>query len=253
MEIKKWLKSSFSENNIPDWTCPSCNKGLLKIEKDQFHFEETQLSASWHSEEGWEPEYIKYRFNGTLKCKNCNDFISFMGRGNLDHVHYYNDFQDEYFEDLNRVFYPLYFNPPLNLFQITKKCPKEIKNEIEDSFRLFWNDLPSCANKIRTSLEMLMNQQNIKKTFMQGGKRKKLTLHKRIEEFKRVKPEIADFLLAIKWIGNTGSHIGILEKIDILDAYELLGHSLNKVFDDKETELKKKTKEIIKRKGTIKR
>ena len=181
------------------------------------------------------------------------DFIAFLGDGSLDHVHYYNNYQDEYIEDYNEVFYPLYFNPPLNIFQINEKCPEDIKNEIIDSFKLFWNDLPSCANKIRTSLEMLMNQQKVKKTFIQRGTRKNLSLHKRIEEFKNTKPEIADFLLAIKWIGNSGSHVGKLEKVDVLDAYELLEHSLNKLFDDKEAELKKKTIEINKRRGTRKK
>lgn len=184
---------------------------------------------------------------------NCNDFLSFLGRGGVDHDHYYDNHHNEYIEEYNDVFYPLHFYPPLNLFKISKGCPEDIKNEIIDSFGLFWNDLPSCANKIRTSLEMLMNQQKVKRTFIQGGKRKNLSLHKRIEDFKVTKPGIAEFLLAIKWIGNAGSHTGTLEKIDVLEAYELLEHSLNKLFDDTEDNLKKITKEINKRKGKRKR
>jgi hypothetical protein len=253
MEIKRWLKNSFSKNQIPDWLCPSCSSGLMKIEPEQFHFEETQLSKSWHGHDNWEPEFIQYRFHGTLKCKSCGDFVSFLGTGGVDHVHYFDEYQNDYTEQYNDIFYPLFFNPPLPLFKVHKNCPDDIKNEIEDSFGLFWNDLPSCANKIRTSLEMLMNQQKIKKSFLQGSKRKKMTLHRRIEEFKKVQPEIAGFLLAIKWIGNTGSHPGKLEKVDVLDAYELLEHSLNKLFDDTEGKLKKITKEINKRKGTRKR
>lgn len=252
MEIKTWLKDSFSKGKVPDWKCPSCGNGLLKIEPNQFHFEETKLSLSWHSHDDWEPEFIQYRFHGTLKCTNCNDFVSFLGNGSLDHVHYYN-YQDEYIEDYKEVFSPTYFDPPLNIIHINPKCPEDIKQEIINSFKLFWNDLPSCANKIRTSLEMLMNQQKVKKTYTRNGSRRNLTLHKRIEEFKLTKPEIADYLLAIKWIGNSGSHIGKLEKVDVLDAYELLEHSLNKLFDDKEVELKKKTKEINKRRGTRKK
>jgi len=68
-----------------------------------------------------------------------------------------------------------------------------------------------------------------------------------------IKPDIADFLLAIKWIGNTGSHTGKLERIDVLEAYELLELSLNKLYDDTEIKLSKISKEIIKRKGTRKR
>ncbi len=253
MKIKIWLKDSFSKNSIPDWTCPSCSHGLLKIEKEHFHFEETKQSKSWHNHDEWEPEFIQYRFHGTLKCKNCDDFVSFLGTGGLEHIRYYIEFPPEHVERYDEVFSPKYFHPPLNIFEINEKTPQDIEQEIVDSFGLFWNDLPSCANKIRTSLEMLMNQQKVQKTFMKGGKRIRLTLHKRIEAFKITKPEIADFLLAIKWIGNSGSHIGRLEKVDVLDAYELLEHSLNKVFDDKENELKKKSREINKRKGTRKK
>jgi len=252
MEIKSWLKSSFSIESIPHWQCPSCNLGLLHLEQNHFHFEESQLSLSWHSSDFWEPEFIQYRFHGTLRCVNCKDFISFLGQGGLDHARYYDDL-GEFIEEYNEVFYPLHFFPPLNLFQINSGCPEDIKNEICNSFGLFWNDLPSCANKIRTSLEMLMNQQKVKSTFVQNGKRKNLSLHKRIEAFRISKPEIAEFLLAIKWIGNAGSHTGKLEKIDILEAYELLEHSLNKLFDNKENNLKKITKEINKRKGMRKR
>ena len=253
MEIKTLLKESFSITRTPNWICPSCNKGQLKIVTNQFHYEETQQSKSIHDEDFWEPIYIKYRFHGTLKCQNCSDSISFIGNGYLDHFQYYDDHENQLIDEYNKVFHPLFFYPPLRLFQVNKKCPKEIVAVIEDSFGLYWNDLPSCANKIRTSLEMLMNFLKVKKTFIQGGKRKKMTLHNRIEIFKNSKPEIAKFLLAIKWIGNTGSHIGKLEKIDILETYEILEHSLNKLFDNTDAKLKKITKEIIKRKGTRKR
>lgn len=253
MNVNTWLKSTFSKKSTPNWECPSCSKGLLKIKSDEFHFEETRESLGWHDRNDWEPEYIRYRFHGTLKCSECQDFISFSGLGNVEYYHFYDEYRMDYVEGYKDVFYPEYFNPPLNLFKIHQECPWEIRSEIRDSFNLFWFDLPSCANKIRTSLEMLMNYQKVPKTFLQNGKRKKLTLHKRIERFKNKKPEIADYLLAIKWIGNIGSHIGELEKIDILETYQLLEYSLNKLYDNDEEKLNKISNEIIKRKGKRKR
>lgn len=91
---------------------------------------------------------------------------------------------------------------------------------------------------------MLMNQQNVKKTIILKHKRKVLSLHRRIEEYKRINTEIADYLLAIKWIGNEGSHTRKLGKIDILETYELLEFSLDKLFDNKENKMKKLSKEI---------
>jgi hypothetical protein len=55
--------------------------------------------------------------------------------------------------------------------------------------------------------------------------------------------------MAIKWIGNKGSHLGGIEKNDLLDAYELLEYSLNKLYNDPSKRLDKIAKRIIKRKG----
>lgn len=245
-----WLKDSFIGKEIPNWKCPICKDGLLKIDNKHFHCEETMQSLNLHFEEDWHPECICYRFHGTLKCQHCEDLIAFLGKGNVEYYHYYDESMKVYEEAYNDIFFPLYFHPNLKLFEIIKCCPEDIKNEIENSFGHYWNDLPSCANKIRSSLELLMNQQKVKKNDIKSGKR--LTLHNRIEEFKKSKPEVADFLLAIKWIGNSGSHIGKIEKTDILDAYELLEHSINKIYDDTESKLKRITKEINKMKGTRK-
>lgn len=252
MEKDIWLKSSFTKKNLPDWTCPHCSKGILK--GDTFKHEETALSRSWHSEEDWYPEFVQYSFTGSLVCSSCKEFVAFLGKGEEEFHQYYDGNLQKYVEENYSLFYPKFFHPTLQLFKIAEECPKEIEESINDSFALYWNDLGSCANKIRVSLELLLNKFNIKKTFInQHRKRQRLSLHKRIEEFKKIKPDIAELLLAIKWIGNTGSHIGELEKIDILETYEMLELALNKLYDNKEDELKKMAKEINKRKGKRKR
>jgi len=253
MKSNKWSNKTFNIKNPPNWNCPSCTTGILIVDPAQFHFEETRLSKETRDEIFWSPDFTIYLFHGTLRCNSCNDIVTIAGKGSVDHIQI-NDAQlGGYFEEHNDIFTPLYFYPPLKLITIPKNCPKNISKEINDSFGLFWYDLPSCANKIRVSLELLMNRYKVKKTFMQSGKRKRLSLHKRIFEFKRKKPEIAELLLAIKWIGNTGSHIGKLENVDLLEAYELLEHSLNKLFDSTEKKLQKISREINRREGTRKR
>lgn len=247
-----WLKSNFTKNRVPDWTCPHCQKSVLKF--DTFKSQETAISRSWHSHEDWEPEYIQYSFTGSLSCPSCNEFVAFLGDGREEFNHYYDEYREEYVEENHSSFTPKFFYPTLQLFKIPDSCPGEIAKTINESFALYWNDLASCANKIRVSLELLMDEQKVKKTFInKKRKRQRLSLHKRIEAFKNSKPNIAEFLFAIKWIGNTGSHIGKLEKIDILETYEILELSLNKLYNSKEDELKKIAKEINSRKGRRKR
>lgn len=58
------------------------------------------------------------------------------------------------------------------------------------------------------------------------------TLHKRIERFKIKNPEQAESLMAIKWIGNSGSHTNrSLTKDDILDSFEILEHVTTKLYE----------------------
>ncbi len=254
MKIRDWINNSFTVNSKIKWPCPNCNKPTLKIDKEKFHYDETAGSKMNHQNEFWEFELATLIFSGKLICEKCGETVTITGYGSIESIQYYdqttNDLQGEIFEE----FEPIFFHPPLNIFKIPENCPKKVKNEIIDSFKLFWFDLPSCANTLRTSLEHLLNEEKVKKAAMRkkGGLRR-LKLHERILEYKNKNNEVAEFLEAIKWIGNTGSHIGALERTDLLDAYELLEFSLNKLFNNKEIELQKITKEINKRKGTRKK
>ena len=149
----------------------------------------------------------------------------------------------DYVEQYDNSFTPTYFEPHLKLFKIPKSCPKEMVLEIENSFKLFWTDLSSCVNKIRISVEILLNEQKVKRFELKGGKRYPLSLHKRIMAFTNT--EVKDNLLAIKWVGNSGSHSGEVETIDALEVYRLLEYSLNKIYNSEEKEIKKSIRRMV--------
>lgn len=54
------------------------------------------------------------------------------------------------------------------------------------------------------------------------------TLHDRIENYKKTKPQICTLLLALKIVGNEGSHTSKIKNEDILDAFKIL----EQVIDD---------------------
>ena len=57
-------------------------------------------------------------------------------------------------------------------------------------------------------------------------------------------------LLAIKWIGNEGSHPEkSLTKNDVIDLYEILEHVLSELFENKSKTILAKAKKINKAKG----
>lgn len=151
-----------------------------------------------------------------------------------------------HFEKVGKIFFPIFFDPPLRLFTVEESCPESIKVQLECSFALYWNDRSSCANKIRTVIELLMDHQKIPKPT--GA-----SLHSRIIKFKEQNPLFGTFLESAKWIGNVGSHSAKdLSKIDLLDGFEFLEHVINHLYldnDNKIERLIKNSKIINENKG----
>ena len=73
-----------------------------------------------------------------------------------------------------------------------------------------------------------------------------LSLHSRIQIFGKQNPELQPFLIAAKWIGNAGSHVGEIDKNGLLDGYELLYHCIDELYEKSERmkNLSAKAKEI---------
>jgi len=245
MEIEKWKKRKFTESSTFKWPCPNCNNTSLELIKDKLFSKMTAQSIEMSAHI---PDYaLDLIFNGVLKCKSCSEHIVFTGKG-----HPSPEYDSNKHSRYQAWFSPTYFEPTLNIFDIPENCPEIVTTEIINSFKLFWCDLPSCANKVRISLEILLTENKVKRYVVNNnGKRKSINLHDRIQIFNN--DELKDLLLAIKWVGNTGSHLGDLKPIDILETYQLLEYALTKLYCNQEAEIKKISKDINKRKGTRKR
>ncbi|QRR00803.1 DUF4145 domain-containing protein [Dyadobacter sandarakinus] len=113
-------------------------------------------------------------------------------------------------------------------------------------------DTASCANKVRVVVEKMMDDLKIKKTYTSSRSRKSYSLHQRIEFFKTKYPQFADSVMAIKWIGNSGSHNNDpINKNDILDAFEILNYVLADLYETHKKRIHRLTKTINKRKKPV--
>ncbi len=85
------------------------------------------------------------------------------------------------------------------------------------------------------------------------GKFRYLTLDERIKKFGEKQENAATQFLAIKWLGNIGSHadLAVLTRDDILDAFEHFEYALDLVYVNKGVVLTKRAKHIIKKKGSV--
>lgn len=217
--------------------CPSCNIGTLEIpSNDGVLKTETESSKEMNSYGGY--YYSDYLFSIHMKCDNCKEVVvvsGFMSEENFP--------SDE--EKGNQISVtPILYYPAPKIINIPESCPKSVEKILNETFRLFWLDLGSCANKIRIAIEVLLNEQGVAQTKQKENKNVDLSLHSRLELFEKINPDTARHLMAIKWIGNAGSHFFEIDNEAVLDAYELLEYSLEKLYDDRGKKLIQLSEEI---------
>ncbi len=131
---------------------------------------------------------------------------------------------DTHYED---YFLPRFCTPMPDIFELPKKCPDDVACELRAAFALFWSDPSAAANRVRVALERLMDHLLVQKRRKnKNGKFDKLKLHTRIEIFAKAEPFWGAQLMALKLLGNTGSHDGGVTKDEVLDAFEIIEHAL---------------------------
>ncbi len=143
-----------------------------------------------------------------------------------------------YFRIDEHRLYVTHFQPELHLFELPEYLPFEIRIRLINAFNHFWYDLDACVNKIRQVLELLM---------ISAGAQKP-TLHQMIVEAeKELNPGLFSDLLALKNIGNEGSHFTKLsfEREDILTMFSVVVDVLNQFYPNS-TDAEKRN-EFIKR------
>lgn len=251
METHVLHNTSFILDEQPNWPCPNCNNGLLKIDKGNFKYqasEESKKNKPTIKHDDYPPDYIEYRFHGAFHCIKCKEIVTVVGIGRISEYPD-NDDSSQYVD----TFYPKLFVPAIPLFKIDRSCPQLVRVEIQAAFNLYWCDLAACANKIRIAVEQIMNDKKVRKVYVPKGKTKeeRYNLHTRIEifgrDFPRHKTHVTP-LLALKYIGNDGSHVGALNISDVIVGFELLEEVINQIYGGKGERLEKLAKAYSRRK-----
>ena len=239
--IKSNFKAKIKNKGVTRFPCPSCGKGLLRVQDDTFRRVETNSSKGYRNDPDWGPDWIEYIYICLFECtnSNCQDIIASSGIGSVSFV----DYDDR--------FIPQYFTPHLKFFSIPYGTPKEVSDEINISFSLFFSDSASSANHVRIALEYLLDYLKIKRfTRSKGKKNKHLSLHARIDLLPKKYEDVKDLFMAVKWLGNAGSHSNKdVRKGDVLDCYHLMNELLSEVIYYKSKTTKSLAKAIIEKKG----
>jgi len=241
-------------SSFPSWDCPRCKQATLRLLKDSAQKSEAGWSKAARGHEAWEPEWKEERFICFLACQNseCEEVVAICGDVFLEEDHN-SDLQQHQWSER---YVPWAVHPPLPIFRIPDDCPTEVAEELEKAFAFYWKDPAASANRLRVAVETMLTEQRIARTTVnKKRKRVSLDLHSRIDRFKKVKPESADYLLAIKWLGNIGSH-GSIEGLDdesLLNGFEFFEQAIEHVYVGRDARLRKTAKGISARKGKPKK
>ena len=209
---------------------------------------ETADSQMLRSHRVWEPEWIEHRFSCLLKCTNsrCEQAVAVAGVTSLNS--YYDPEDGEVYFD---TYHPKFVFPSPLFFDIPTDLPNEIQDELRSAFVLHWYDPSSAATRVRAAVEMLLDELKIARLQRKKGKAERLSLHARIKKLETKEPEHAGSLLAVKWIGNTGSHESKLSQADLRDAFEILEHVIGELLGRRSKRVRNVARAINRRRGPL--
>ena len=235
-----------SFEQLPDWSCPTCGKGHLKRDEASFLDIETGPSKAAHDHDGWDPDWIKRRFAGLLTCDfyNCGEVVAISGSVSVDES-YSQDYDGSWERTYSDIFTPCSIIPGPLPIRPPEASPENVTGRLREAASLLWQSSEAAANQVRQAVEYLMDERGVS----QSAPGAYLSLHSRIKEFEITDPKNAEFLLAIKWLGNSGSHAGGLKRKDVLDAFDFVEVVLVNLYDTSQAEMLAKVQAINTNKG----
>ena len=239
---------AYARNAFPKFVCPRCANGRLTLDEKSLSVKQPTYSVTESKHPDWEPDWDIERFSLRLTCDiaECGEVAHVLGDTTV--AEYYDDeFNSWGLMSLlrARAFFPA---PPI--IEIPKEVPDPVRTEITKSFDLFWADLSSCANRLRVSVELLLDHFKIPRSRIdKKGKSTRLDLNSRISLFEKADPEHAPTLTALRMIGNLGSHGDEVNRTPLLDAFEIYEYALAELCGQRKARIEQLRQKLISSKG----
>ena len=232
----------FSESPDFKYLCPTCNVGYLIPDKSTFQQIEPPYSRLARRLDEWDPYWITYRFS--LKCicnqEECGEVAIVSGSGSVEQRYDYYG-QPEWYERFSiHSFYPA-----PKLCYIPSDTPSDVESLLKKSFDLYWTDVSAAANALRASLEALLDELKVPdQEVTKAGKTVRMTLHRRLEVWSATHKDFAELCLALKEVGNLGSHGDTVKSRHYFGSLEIYSHVLRQLYENDAKKMKAIAKSI---------
>ncbi|EPD6317936.1 DUF4145 domain-containing protein [Cronobacter sakazakii] len=244
MRIHK-LSKAFDKTGQVEWPCPACGQLTLEIIQESLYEAPTSENRGMQDELWFEADMYSGVFCCMAKCSRsqCREVVCCSGISR-----YESGWEHEKGMVYWQVFKPVNFVPALNPFTIKVECPEEISEPLAASFSVYLAQPGSAANLIRITVERLLTAIGVPE---RNDKGKRIVLHERLE--KHLPDNYSDYaspLMAIKFLGNAGSHTLDEVKVrDIEDAFEIMEYVVNDIFSKRKESIEVLTKRLNQRFG----
>ncbi|GAA4430066.1 hypothetical protein GCM10023188_16210 [Pontibacter saemangeumensis] len=259
---KDILLDNLSKIEHLTFRCECCKKGVKLLDQSKYFESESEFSRSEFTEEvnGFKTK-IHRRFSAGFICSNpeCGDISIFVGDKNSvlkleEGICQGKVTQFPVHHDKITIYDII---PTLNLFDIKsysfKAEASALEGELEEAFSIFWRNADCCGMKIRSVLEVVMDDNGIDKTHipMSGKNKGKVTtynLYERIELFHDKYPneDLKAVLNNLRKLGNIGSHPREnLTREKLVFMLETLECILNQLYTDNRKKLVELDKKLI--------
>lgn len=219
-----------SDQPWPRPACPSCQTGYIRFTKPDE--DEDYSSASLHDHPGFDPDWITGTFVVRGQCENPDCQQAMHGAGDYRVDYSRHSIDDEY----QGIDYSAYYtikslHPPTLIMPIPKSAPEVVREGVLRASRVLFADPGLAATALRTTVELFLTSQGVSATRPKGGFR---PVDERIVEWRDGAPSrlpIADLLVAVKWLGNAGTHEDShLTTTDVLDGARMLDEAFHRLF-----------------------
>jgi hypothetical protein len=216
---------------LPRPSCRECGEGHISF--DSPVESENGSSVDARSFWAWEPEWIRGAFTSTGTCQNtdCGLKVAVSGTYEVYGARLVID-EDDPGPPYSTYYTFRNFSPPLQLMRLPESTPEQVKDGVDRAATVLFADPGLAATALRLVVEQFLTADGIPDKRARGGF---ISADERIMTWKGAAPgrdRVANLLLAVKWIGNAGTHsLATLSVDEVLAGAEFLSEAFHALFE----------------------
>lgn len=231
------LDGWFEPDSWPVLECPLCHLGILDVEKKiddgksvpKIRYNHTETFHPWT-----DPLEITGTFSTVLACnrKQCRLEVFAIGDMAMEPFQHIDSDGDLVTRE-GEVLRVRSFHSPIELFDHHDVIPTSVNDELRRVDTLVWSDRAAAMTAMRKAVEELLTDRKIDtEATSKSGSTYRLSLDSRLKLFRdKENEDLADLLMATKWMGNVATHEDEVTAAELVEAAERVELVLTALYD----------------------